>query len=89
MKTLLIITILVTSLFLSALEVNHDLPASLMSGDVPEIKLDVREGFETTDSVTLYYKETGNMNFSEILMEKGTETDPVFSISLEDCEKLK
>ena len=89
MKTLLIITILVTSLFLSALEVNHDLPASLMSGDVPEIKLDVREGFETTDSVTLYYKETGNMNFSEILMEKGTETDPVFSISLEEVANYK
>jgi hypothetical protein len=89
MRTIFIITLLAMSLFLSALELSHDIPANIMTGETPFLKLDVPEGFEITQSATLYYKETGSLNFNEIQMDKGSETDPSFTITLEDTETFK
>ncbi len=81
---LLVITLLSSTLF-SEIMLYHDPPISIKPGKGVELNLEIRDGFDEIFNVKLFYRETGTLPFSELDMEKGSETNPVFSVVVEDA----
>ncbi len=73
-----------SSLF-SDILLHHDVPVSITLGEKLDLTLNVRDGFSDIFNVKVLYRESGSLSFSELDMEKGSETDPVFSVAITDA----
>ncbi|MCK4313027.1 MAG: hypothetical protein KAW88_09870 [Candidatus Cloacimonetes bacterium] len=82
---ILLIIILLSSTLFSEIMLYHDPPISIEPGKGVELNLEIRDGFNEIFNVKLFYRETGTLPFSELDMEKGSETNPVFSVVVEDA----
>lgn len=50
--------------------------------------LEVRDGFDEIEKAKLFYRETGELSYLEVEMEKGSETDPTFSVVVNEIEDI-
>ena len=73
-----------SSLF-SDLLLHHEVPVSISPGEKLDLTLEVRDGFSDIFNIKVLYRENGSLSFSELDMEKGSETDPVFSVTIADA----
>jgi hypothetical protein len=81
---LLGIILFFSSLFCDIL-LHHDVPVSIKPGGKLDLTLEVRDGFNDVFNIKTLYRESGSLSFSELDMEKGSETDPFFSITIADA----
>lgn len=85
-KTIILLGIVLffSSLF-SDILLHHEVPVSITPGEKLNLTLEVRDGFSNIFNVKVLYRESGSLSFSELDMERGSETDPVFSVAIIDA----
>jgi len=87
MKKIIIIVgifLFFTTLF-SEILLHHEVPVSITLREKLDLTLEVRDGFSDIFNVKVLYRESGSLSFSEIDMEKGSETEPVFSVTIAEA----
>lgn len=86
MKNIIFITLIVMCVsvgLFAQVDVFHLPPIGIRSNEVPMLSFEVRSGFHDVDKATVYYREIGNTSYEQRIMERGTETNPVFSVVLD------
>ncbi len=83
------IFILIFSLFIllplfSEISLNHEQLVNINIKKKIMLELEVREGFNEIEKVTIFYRQTGETAFSEKEMEIGTESNPHFSATMSE-----
>jgi len=87
MKKILIILFIVQIGIAFAIGVDHISPTSAKEMEQVDIELVVKDGFNQIDGVELNYKGWGETAYSSLIMEPGSETDPVFRHTFTNLSK--
>ena len=77
---LLILIILISSLY-GEIILEHQGPLTLKPDEPFVLTLKIRDGFNEIYKTLFFYRGSGALSYSEIEMEKGTESNPVFTIA--------
>ncbi len=88
-KYLIIVGVLFCTTLFSNIMLYHNPPVSIKPGEKVVLTLEVRDGFNEIFNAKLFYRETGTLSFTELDLEKGTETDPVFFAVVEDVSNYQ
>ncbi|MCD4795623.1 MAG: hypothetical protein K8R49_00410 [Candidatus Cloacimonetes bacterium] len=88
-KYLIIVGVLLCTALFSNVMLYHNPPVSIKPGETVVLTLEVRDGFNEIFNAKLFYRETGTLSFTELDLEKGTETDPVFFAVVEDVSNYQ
>ncbi|MDP8204276.1 MAG: hypothetical protein P9L95_07085 [Candidatus Tenebribacter mawsonii] len=63
---------------------HHEQPVNLLVGNILDLELEIREGYTDVDKVTVFFRQTGETSFSEKDLEPGSESNPIFSSTMEE-----
>ena len=92
MKKKLIISLLILiSSFLLAAEIiiEHNPQITIDFGTALNVQLDVISGFSEINSVYVLYRQQGDITYTELEMEKGSESEAQFTVKLADTAKYQ
>jgi len=88
-KYFFIIFLFLSSLLYSELVLYHEPPLSIKDNEELVLVLEVQQGFEETESATVFYRESGTLAYLEAEMFKGTESDPKYWINIPDIRSFQ
>lgn len=88
-KHIFIIFLFLSSLLFSELVLYHEPPLSIKDNEEVVLILEVQDGFEETESATVFYRESGTLAYLEAEMFKGTESDPKYWVNIPDVRAFQ
>jgi hypothetical protein len=75
-----ILIIFISSLY-GEIILEHQGPLTLKLDEPFVLTLKIRDGFNEIYKILFFYRESGALSYFEVEMEKGTESNPIFTVA--------